>query len=112
MGFSELATVAFVEDEDHTLVLEVFHGLGVALLADRRIELLERGDDELGVLVTELSDELAGVVGAVNAPFAETVEFPDGLVIEVLAVHHKDDLIDMGRLGQDLGGFERGERLS
>lgn len=88
MGLSELATMAFIEDEDHALVLEFLHHLQVPLFADSRVELLKGGHDE-GSIVRELVHQLFSVVGRINASFLEAVELFDGLEIEVFAVHDK-----------------------
>ena len=52
--------------------------------ADRGVEFLDSGDDELGV-IGELLDKLCCVVGTVDASFGEAVEFCDRLVIKVFA---------------------------
>ena len=55
---------------------------------------------------------MAGVRRAVDAALGETVEFPGGLVVEVLPVDHEEDLADLREALDDLAGLERGERLA
>ena len=45
VGLSELAAVAFIEDEDHALVFERVHLRKVTWVADCRVELLQCCDD-------------------------------------------------------------------
>jgi hypothetical protein len=109
---AELAAVAFVEDENDTLVAQDIDAFAVPLAVDRVVELLQSGHDQLDVRVHQLLDQVARVAGAVHAAFGEFVELARGLVIKVLAVDHEQDLLDIRHALDDLGGLEGGEGLA
>ena len=94
MGIAELAAVALIEDEDDPLIPQVGHPPFVAGTGDGGIQLLNGGDDQVGV-VGELLDQHGGVLRPVHAPLAKFVELPGGLVVQVLAVDHEDDLVHL-----------------
>jgi len=108
---AELTAVALVEDENDPFVPQLFHLCQILRLADGGVQLLQGGDDQFGV-VGELLHQLAGVVGAVHAAFAEAVELLDRLVIQVLPVHAEHHLIHARQAGDDLRRFEGRERLA
>lgn len=109
MGFTELAAVAFVEDEDDLAVFLGFHFFEVAFVVDGVVEFLDGGQDEGGGIVVELADEHPGIFRCIDTAFAEGIEFFLGLVIEVFAVYHKHDFMDFGVSDEYLAGFEGGE---
>ena len=108
VGFAKLGTMAFVEDEDDTVIPQRCHYRFMALIFDGVIEFLDGGDNQSAV-ACHLIDELFGVVGGVYAVGAKVVEFFAGLVVEVGAIDHKHHFMDFGECSQDLGGFEAGE---
>ncbi len=111
VGVAELAAVALVEDENDALVAQLVHTGQIGLLADGGVEFLDGGDDEAGI-VGELADQGVGVAGAVHAAIGEVVELLRGLVVEVVAIHHENDLMHLGQFHQHLRRFERRERFA
>ena len=56
------------------------------------------------ILKLAFQDHRAGI--AVGGPFLETVIFLHGLVIQILAIYHKEDLIDIRKLRSLTSGLE------
>ena len=114
--------VAFVHNEGDSLGFDrrvelVRPGLMLAdELLDEDVQLLDRGDDQLLVLVVELESQISGRAGVLHVDDvvgAVGKEGPGGLVVEVLSVHEEDGLLD----GRDVvdevsGGLVGGERLA
>ena len=105
---AELAAVTFVEDEDDVPGVD-----GVPTVAlDEGRELLDGGDDDRRGRVVDLVGELAcGLVGG-DGSLGEGVIFADGLMVEVLAVNHEEDLVDPFHACSELRGLEGREGLS
>lgn len=81
-------------------------------VAGEAIELLNGGDDDLGVGVFELLLEDSGASVAVCGALLELVVLPHGLVVEIFAVDDEQDLIDVWQLADELGGLEAGQGLA
>jgi methyl coenzyme M reductase beta subunit len=108
MGLAKLGAVTLIKNEDDALVPQIVQLMDVPELADSRIQLLDGGNDQL-VIPCQLPYQRVGVIGTINASFAEAVKFLDGLVIQVFTVHHEHHLVHLGDGGQYLGGFKRCE---
>ena len=111
MCLAELRTMALIENKYDPFVFELFHFSRILLLADGRIQFLNGGDNQF-CIVGELFDQCFCVVGAIDAPFAETIELAGGLIIQVLPVNNENNLFYFWQMGKYLAGFERGERFA
>lgn len=105
---AKLAAVAFVKDQHHTALVDQVSGI----FLDEGGQLLDGGDDDAGVRVLELTLEHGGGGVAVGGAFLEAVVFLHGLVVQVFAVHHKENLVYVGQLTGQTGGFEGGQGLA
>ena len=94
MHFTELAAVTLVDDEHYLLITVIFHDLGIARILDGICHLLNRGDDELTVLVLHLLDEDIRAVGCIDRACFKLVEFLHRLRIQVLTVNQEYHLLD------------------
>ncbi len=105
MHVPELAAVAFVEDDDDVCgvgrVLRVFFAEGGKLLNSR--------DNDFSLGVAHLTLEHGGGRVGVGRALFEPVVFLHGLVVQVLAVDDKEHLVDVGQLGREARGLERGQ---
>ena len=74
---------------------------------------MNRRNDQRFVRRGQLTDEAFGAVGAVDAAFAEAVEFAGGLVVEIGPIDDEEDFVDqLGReLGKGLRRFKAGQCL-
>ena len=104
----ELGAVAFVEDDDDVLAIDVVAGVGL----DEGREFLDRRDDDLGVPAFQLAFEHRGGRIGIGRTLLETVVFTHGLVVQVLAVHHEKHLVNAVHLGGELGCLETGQGLA
>ena len=73
---------------------------------------MDGGDHDVGSAVGEAFAEFAGTAGGADGVCLEVVVFEHGLVVEVLAVHDEDDLVDESGFCQAACGFEAGEGLA
>lgn len=94
MHVSELAAVAFVKDNDYMFLIDLM----ARILLDESRELLDSRDNDMGIRIFQLvlQDHSAGV--AVGSTLLEAVIFFHGLVIQILAIYHKENLIDIRKL--------------
>ena len=97
---AKLAAVTLIEHQNNVLVPD---GV-VRILGDEHIQLLDGGDNDavrveitFFVPVFQLALQHSGAAVAVGRAFLETVVFLDGLVVQVLAVHHKQHLVNAGQ---------------
>ena len=104
----ELGAVAFVENDDDMLAVDVVAGVGL----DEGREFLDRRDDDRGVPAFQLAFEHRGGGIGIGRALLETVVFAHGLVVQVLAVHHEQHLVNAVHLGGELGGLETGQGLA
>ena len=105
---TELAAVAFVEDEHDVLAIDFV----CAVLADEYGELLYGGDDDACLRVFKLAFQHGGAGVAVGCAFLEAVVFLHRLVIQVLAVNHEQHLVDVLHAACQPCRLERCERLA
>ena len=114
MVFTELRAVAFVEDEDNTLVTERLQPLLVLVLVlsvEGDAQLLNRGNDDLVGIVLRKQPfyEGFGVGIFLNAPLLKFVELLTGLAVEVFSIHHKETFLDVVVVFKQSGCLEGGE---
>ena len=89
------------------------------IAGNKQRQLLNRCDDDfismrvaLGVPVFQLAlQHLRGGV-AVGCTFFKAVIFFHGLVVQILAVYHEQNLINIGKIGRQLRRFEGGQRFA
>ena len=105
---AELGTMAFVKDDDNVLLIDRVTGI----FLDKGCQLLNGRNDDMAVLVLKLffEDRRAGV-GVCRALF-KTVVFLHGLIVEVFAVHNKQNLVDIGQCRGETCGLEGGQRFA
>ena len=94
MHFTKLAAVTLVDDEHYLLITVIFHDLGIARILNGVCHLLNRGDDELTVLILHLLDEDICAVGCIDRACFKLVEFLHRLRIQVLTVNQEYHLLD------------------
>ena len=104
----ELAAVTFVKYHHHMALVDRVGGI----FLDEGGQLLDGSDDDAGVWVLQLALEHGGGGVAVGGALLEAVVFFHGLVVQVLAVHHKENFVYVGKLAGQPGGFEGGQRLA
>ena len=105
---AELGAMAFVKDDDNVLLIDRVTGI----FLDKGRQLLNGRNDDMAVLVLKLlfQDRRADV-GVCRALF-KTVVFLHGLIVEVFAVHDKQNLVDIGQCRGKPRGFEGGQRFA
>ena len=100
--------MALVENDDDVLFIRLVPGIA----ADEHVQFLDGGNDDARVGIFELLLQyLCGCV-AVGGPLLELFIFLHGVVIQILAVDHKEHLVDAGHPAGQLCGLERGQRFS
>ena len=70
------------------------------------------GDDDMGVVILQLSFENRRGGVAVGRAFLKAVIFLHGLVVQILSVYHKEHLVDVGKLTGQPRRLEGGQGLS
>ena len=97
---AKLAAVALIEYQNNVLIPD---GM-VRVLSDEHIQLLDGGDNDavrveiaFFVPILQLSLQHRSAAVAVGRALLEPVVFLDGLVVQVLAVHHKQHLVNAGQ---------------
>ncbi len=100
--------MAFVKDEDHLLAVD----WQVAFALHQVIELLDRGDDDLVVVLLQVAFEPRGAVGAVDAIGRKTLVLLHRLVVQIFPVHHEKHLVNEFQFRRQSRGFETGQRLA
>ena len=105
---AKLTAVAFVKDNHHLLGI---HRMAAVFFYERG-QLLNGGNNNhsLGIFQLFFQNGCRGV--AVGGPFFKAVVFLHGLVIEILAVYHKEHLFDIGKLGGQPGRLEGSQRFA
>ena len=112
---AKLAAMALVKNQDNVLL----ENLMSLIAGNKQRQLLNRCDDDfismriaLGVPVFQLAlQHLRGGV-SVGRPFFKAVIFFHGLVVQILAVYHEQNLINIGEVGRQLRRFEGGQRFA
>ena len=105
---TELAAVALVKDDHNVLLVDFMP----RILLDEGRQLLDGGNDDMCFRVFQLAFQNRGAgVGVCRALF-KTVIFFHSLVVQVLAVYHKQHLVDVGQLRCQPCRFEGSQRLA
>ena len=112
---AKLAAMALVKNQDNMLL----ENLMSLIAGNKRRQLLNRCNDDfinmwvaLGVPVFQLAlQHLRGGV-AVGRSFFKAVIFFHGLVVQILAVYHEQNFINVGEVRGQLRRFERCQRFA
>ena len=104
----ELRTMALIENQHHMR----FEYRMLLVLGDEAAELLYGGDDDSAVRILQLALQDGGVGVGVGRTFFKAVVLLHGLVVQVLAVNHKQHLVYFRHLGGNLGSLEGSQRLA
>ena len=105
---TELAAVALVKD-DHNVLLVNFVS---RILLDESRQLLDGGNDDMCFRVFQLAFQNRGAGVGVCRSLLEAVILFHSLVVQILAVYHKQHLVDVGQLRCQPCRFEGGQRLA
>ncbi len=108
LGLAKLAAVALIKDEHHLLAVDG----QVRLALHQVVELLDGGDDDLVVVLFQVALQARRAVRAVDAVRREALVFLHGLVVQILAVHHEEHLIDEVQLRGQARCLEAGQGLA
>ena len=108
LRLAKLAAVALVKNEHHLLAVNGQVGLG----AHQVVQLLDGGDDDLVVVFVQIALEARGAVRAVHAVGRKALVLLHGLVVQILAVHHKKHLVHKVQLGGQARGLKARQRLA
>ena len=105
---TELAAVALVKDDHNTLLVDLMP----RIFLDKGRQLLDGGNDDMRFRVFQLAFQNRGAGVGVCRSLLEAVIFLHGLVVQVLAVYHKQHLVDVGQLRCQPRCLEGSQRLS
>ena len=105
---TELAAVALVKDNHNVLLVDLMP----RIFLDEGRQLLDGGNDDMCFRVFQLAFQNRGAGVGVCRALLEAVIFLHGLVVQVLAVYHKQHLVDVGQLRCQPRCLEGGQRLS
>ena len=105
---AELTAVAFIKDDDYALIKNCVRGI----LFDEGGQLLDGGDDDFCTIVLQLALEDSGGGVAVGRALFKAVVLLHSLVIQILAVYHKQHLVDIIELRGKLRCFEGSQRFT
>ena len=112
---AKLAAMALIKNQDNMLL----ENLMSLIAGNKQRQLLNRCNDDFismwvafGVPVFQLAlQHLRGGV-AVGRAFFKAVIFFHGLVVQILAVYHEQNFINIGKIGRQLRRFEGGQRFA
>ena len=105
---TELAAVALVKDNHNVLLVDLMP----RIFLDEGRQFLDGGNDDMSFRVFQLAFQNRGAGVGVCRALLEAVIFLHGLVVQVLAVYHKQHLVDVGQLRCQPCRFEGGQRLA
>ena len=108
MHITELAAVALVKDDHNVLLVDLMP----RILLDEGRQLLDRGNDDMRFRVFQLAFQNRGAGVGVCCTLLEAVILFHSLVVQVLAVYHKQHLVDVGQLRCQPCRFEGSQRLA
>lgn len=121
---TKLGTVAFIENEHHTLFAQRFQTLLVSLFPlppllpvafavfiQRKSQLLDSGDDDLiGIIIGEQTTHQRFSIGVFfDTAFLEAIEFLARLAIKIFTIDHEQALVDI-RVVLEQGGCLEGSK--
>ena len=96
---AKLAAVAFIENQHHMLAINRM----CTVLGYEHRQLLYGGDNDVRIVILQLFFQYCHAGIAVGSTFLKSVVFLHGLVVQVLAVYHKQYLIDTFHLAGQTG---------
>ena len=105
---TELAAVALVKDDHNMLLVDLMP----RIFLDEGRQLLDGGNDDMSFRVFQLAFQNRGAGVGVCRSLLEAVILFHSLVVQVLAVYHKQHLVDVGQLRYQPCRFEGGQRLA
>ena len=105
---TELAAVALVKDDYNTLLVDLMP----RIFLDEGRQLLDGGNDDMCFRVFQLAFQNRGAGVGVCRSLLEAVILLHSLIVQVLAVYHKQHLVDVGQLRCQPCRFEGGQRLA
>ena len=105
---TELAAVALVKDDHNVLLVDLMPWI----LLDEGRQLLDGGNDDMRFRVFQLAFQNRGAGVGVCRSLLEAVILFHSLVVQVLAVYHKQHLVDIGQLRCQPCRFEGSQRLT
>ena len=104
----ELRAMALIENQHHMR----FEYRMLLVFGNEAAELLYGGDDDSAVRILKLALQDGGVGVGVGRTFFKAVVLFHGLVVQILAVNHKQHLVYFRHLGGNLGSLEGGQRFA
>ena len=105
---TELAAVALVKDDHNVLLVDLMPRI---LLNEGR-QLLDGGNNDMSFRVFQLAFQNRCTGVGVCRSLLEAVILFHSLVVQILAVYHKQHLVDVGQLRCQPCRFEGGQRLA
>ena len=112
---AKLAAMAFIKNQDNVLL----ENLMPLIAGNKQRQLLNRCDDDFismriafGVPVFQLAFQNRGAGVGVCRSLLEAVILFHSLVVQILAVYHEQNLINVGEIGRQLRRFKGGQRFS
>jgi len=108
MHIAKLAAMAFIENHHHMLVI---HRM-LLVLGNEAGKLLDGSDDNASVRIFQLPLQHRRRGIGVGRPFLEALVLLHGLVVQILAIHHEQHLVDLRQPPRQLRRLETGQRFS
>ena len=108
MHITELAAVALVKDDHNMLLVDLMP----RIFLDEGRQLLDCSNDDMCFRVFQLAFQNRGAGVGVCRSLLEAVILFHSLVVQILAVYHKQHLVDIGQLRCQPCRFEGGQRLA
>ena len=108
MHITELAAVALVKDDHNMLLVDLMP----RIFLDEGRQLLDGGNDDMCFRVFQLAFQNRGAGVGICRSLLEAVILFHSLVVQVLAVYHKQHLVDVGQLRCQPCCLEGGQRLA
>ena len=105
---TELAAVALVKDNHNVLLVDLMP----RIFLDEGRQFLDGGNDDMSFRVFQLAFQNRGAGVGVCRSLLEAVILLHRLIVQVLAVYHKQHLVDVGQLRCQPCRFEGGQRLA
>ena len=105
MHIAELAAMAFIKNNNNVFLVDFMP----RIFLDKSNQLLNRCNDNMRCIIFKLAlqNSCAGV--RVCRPFLETIILLHCLVVQILAIYHKKDFINIRQLRGQSCGFERSQ---
>ena len=108
---TKLTAMTFIKDKHHLFLLQMLQLIQKLKFGDGIIQLLN-GCDNQACIICQLSDQSTCVFCGINTAFGKIIKLLAGLIIQILAIHHKHHFMNCGQSSQNLRRFERGQCLA